>query len=265
MHGQEPSADVARAMAQCDVIFCLTKMSMAHTQARKAATDAGARYLSLPDYSTEVLSRQAMAADFVALTEISRYIAGIFTAASVLTMRSPAGTDLACRVDGRVANMAPGWCDGPGSLASPPDSETNIAIVEDSSHGIFVVDGSIPCREFGVLKSPITLTVAGGRVVAIAGEGAVRLNDVFDRLGDPRTRVLAEFGLGLNPKAELTGSMLEDEGCLGTAHIGIGANGTIGGTNNVPFHLDCIIKAPSIEADGRLVVDRGRIVHTGKP
>src|SRR5690242_14117527 len=48
MHGQEPPGDVAEAMLKSDVVFGLTRYSMAHSKARLRASQAGARYLSLP-------------------------------------------------------------------------------------------------------------------------------------------------------------------------------------------------------------------------
>ena len=59
MHGHEPPAHVGVAMSASKVIFGVTRMSMAHTNARRIATELGARYLSLPDYSEEVLLRPA--------------------------------------------------------------------------------------------------------------------------------------------------------------------------------------------------------------
>ena len=54
--------------------------------------------------------------------------------------------------------------------------------------------------------------------------------------------------------------MLPDEGALGTVHIGIGANSTIGGTNSVPFHLDHIIREPTLLLDDRVILNEGEIV-----
>ena len=86
------------------------------------------------------------------------------------------------------------------------------------------------------------------------------LNQVFSSAGDDRARIVAEIGIGLNPNAKLCGSMLEDEGCAGTAHVGIGANSTIGGQNQVPFHLDHIIREVSIELDGVPIVVEGKLI-----
>jgi aminopeptidase len=69
--------------------------------------------------------------------------------------------------------------------------------------------------------------------------------------------VLADLGLGLNPRARLSGRMLEDEGCAGTAHLGFGSNATIGGRNLVAFHLDFVIRRPNVWIDGSLAVREG--------
>ena len=257
MHGQEPPVDVAAQMSASDVIFGLTKMSMAHSQARYRATRAGARYLSLPDYSEAVLTRPALFADFRSLTPRADRLAEILTTGRRLTLTTQAGTQLTCDLTGRTGNSAPGWCNGPSTLASPPDAESNIAPLEDRSTGVIVVDGSIPHPALGLLAAPLTLRVAGGRVTDIDGPQAEILAGLFDELGNPATRVVAEFGIGLNPLAQLCGSMLEDEGCLGTAHLGIGANATIGGANHAPFHLDLVLRHVTVAVDDRVIMQAG--------
>lgn len=261
MHGEEPEVTIAEQMNQANVIFAITKMSMAHSRACKNAIANGARYLSLPDYSESLLQSASLQADFQSLTRQSEELADKLSVASTITLETASGSNMRFDIRGRFGNAAPGWCNGPGTIASPPDIETNIAIVEDGSEGILVVDGSIPCAEFGLLESPLTLRVEGGRVIEITGKQSKRLEAIFDRAATPLARILAEFGIGLNPKAKLTGVMLEDEGCLGTVHIGIGANATIGGQNSVPFHLDHIIRHATVKIDGDTLLKNGQLVN----
>jgi len=251
MHGQEPPNDIAKAMLESDAIFALTRYSMAHSKARLNASQRGARYLSLPDYSEEILMSGAMLADFRGLTALAHQLAQALSDGEELRVTTPNGTDLVCMIGGRVGNPAPGWCFGPGTIASPPDAETNIAVVEDGSVGEVIVDGSIPCPEIGLLEAPIRLKIRDGRVTEVSGGRSSELAKRYDMLNDARTRVVAELGIGLNPLAKLSGSMLEDEGCLGTVHLGMGSNATIGGENEVPFHLDHIIRDARIEIDGK--------------
>jgi leucyl aminopeptidase (aminopeptidase T) len=257
IHGQEPPQAVADAMSVVDVVFGLTTMSMAHTEARRRAGSRGTRYLSLPDYSHEVLAGQALRADFRALTGAAQGLAERFTAGRSMRLTSRAGTDIALDISGRTGNAAPGWCDGSGTLASPPDAEANVALIEDAAKGVLVVDGSVPCAELGLLSAPLTLHVAEGQIQSAEGEAAAIFAEVIGRIGDFASCVVAELGVGLNPHARVIGSMLEDEGALGTVHVGIGANTALGGQNRVPFHLDHVLRAPTLAIDGRTIISDG--------
>lgn len=261
MHGAEPAAAAAEKMSAAHVIFCLTRLSMAHTQARKKATDRGARFLSLPDYSLELLAGPSLTADFGALAPLAERLGRRLDLASRAVIKTEAGTDLVLDLTGRTANRCPGLCRQPGALASPPDAEVNIAPLEGSAQGVIIVDGSIPCPELGLLTRPVKLTVTNGAVAALDGDPAEIhvLERLFHEAGD-KARVLGEFGLGLNPKARLSGKMLEDEGCAGTVHFGFGSNATIGGENAVSFHLDFVVKQPTVWLDEEMILEGGRIL-----
>jgi leucyl aminopeptidase (aminopeptidase T) len=71
---------------------------------------------------------------------------------------------------------------------------------------------------------------------------------------------LAELGVGTNDRAQLTGLVLEDEKILGTVHVAFGASAGIGGTVGVPIHLDVVVVGPTLEVDGRTVLEEGRFV-----
>lgn len=253
MHGASSPASVAEAMFNADVIFCLTRMSMAHSEARKAATDNGARYLSLPDYSLDQLASPALLFDFSSIGQTVTALADTLDGGEVIQLTTGLGSKLVLNVKGRIANRCPGLVHESGSLGSPPDAEVNIAPLETCSEGVLVIDGSIPCKEVGLLNAPVTLKIECGRITDIESDdpAAVKaLNSMFEKAG-PNSRVLAEFGIGLNPDAQLCGRMLEDEGCAGTVHFGFGSNITIGGLNEVPFHLDFVMRSPEVRVDGK--------------
>ena len=112
-----------------------------------------------------------------------------------------------------------------------------------------IVDGTI--AGVGIPASPVRMEIAGGRLVAAAGPEGEQLLALLTRHGDQATTV-AELGIGTNEKAKLTGNVLEDEKILGTVHVAFGASAAIGGTIQVPVHLDCVV----MRAD-----DRGRWHH----
>ncbi len=250
IHGQEPPEETAQAMMESHVIFGLTKMSMAHSRARRNATDRGAKYLSLPEYSWDVLCRRAMQIDFRKLTPICVKISELINASKTMKIISGDKAELCCDIRGRTANMAPGWCYAPGSMASPPDVEVNIAPLESATHGKFIVNGSITTPDIGLLDEPQLLILENGAVTSVEGSQAKAIEKLFDNASNPKARIAGEIGLGLNPLATLSGAMLEDEGCIGL-HIGFGSNATIGGKNAVPFHVDFVTIGSTVILDDK--------------
>jgi len=75
-------------------------------------------------------------------------------------------------------------------------------------------------------------------------------------------RNVAEFGIGTNDKAILSGNILEDEKVQGTIHIAFGDNKSMGGSVQVPSHLDGLIKQPTVWFDEQKVMENGRLLIT---
>ena len=57
----------------------------------------------------------------------------------------------------------------------------------------------------------------------------------------------------------MSGRMLEDEGVLGTMHIGIGNNLSYGGTYSEIARIDLIMKNPTCVVDGHYVIKDGKL------
>ena len=70
---------------------------------------------------------------------------------------------------------------------------------------------------------------------------------------------VAELGIGTNYKAKITGNVLEDEKVAGTCHIAFGNNKHFGGLVDVPFHVDVVIKNPTIYGDDLLIMEDGKL------
>ncbi|MBF0547090.1 MAG: hypothetical protein HQM08_21795 [Candidatus Riflebacteria bacterium] len=260
IHGQEPSERIRQKMLAVEIIFCFTKFSLAHTEARRSATENSARFMSLPMYNRKILQSRALRADFKLLANDGFRVAEMLNKGEKVEITSSDGTNLKFSISERRANTAPGFCHLPGELASPPDSETNIAIVEDSTEGIFLVNGSIPHPEIGLIHEPITLYFHEGKIYKIEGNHlAKRLENIFEKAGSENARIAGEFGVGLNPFASLSGDMLEDEGVRGTVHIGVGSNATIGGLNKINFHLDHVTSRVDVKIDKIFLMKQGNL------
>ena len=91
------------------------------------------------------------------------------------------------------------------------------------------------------------------------GESAARLVALLEPHGKD-ARTVAEFGIGTNDKAILTGVILEDEKVMGTIHIAFGDNRSMGGSVRVASHLDGLVKQPSVWFDDRQVMKDGQLL-----
>ncbi len=250
IHGSEPPNDVANYMKNSDLILGLTRNSMAHSEARKQATSNGVRYLSLADYSKDVLMHPSLRTNFYELSTKVKRLSQKFTSGKQIKIKTKKGTDLFLDITNRIGNYAPGFVNDTILLGSPPDIEANIAPQENKSNGVIVVDGSIPIQEIGLLSEPITLEIKNGCITSIEGNSKYKhfLLSLFEKFGD-KSRILAELGVGFNDAAKLCGNMLIDEGSFGTFHCGFGSNSTIGGINEVNFHLDFVFNSNEIQID----------------
>jgi len=261
IHGEQVSDEVECAMVAADLIICHTKFSLAHTDARLNASINGARFLSLPDYSVELLLHEAMGVDFYRIGKKTKILTKLFDTAKVIEVSTENGTRLVSCIEDRHGNNCPGYVDEPGSLGSPPDAEVNIAPLEGTSNGVIVVDGSIAHPLIGLLDEKVQLEIKNGLIVDIQGERKTIgvLESIFKSVDSNKTKVLAEIGFGFNPMAQLSGVMLLDEGTSKTVHFGFGSNVTIGGLNKVPFHLDFVCREPNITLDGKSVMQKGEL------
>jgi len=252
----EPPRAVAAAMAAADVVLAPTIQSLSHTDARRVASEAGVRIGSLPGVTEEMLGR-LMTSDLDELRRRSWALGIAMNRASEARITCPHGSDLRIDLEGRAATVDAGELGSRGAFGNLPCGEGFIAPVIEGTEGVLVVDGSI--AEVGLLDTPTALTVREGRLVEATGPDGSRLLELLTAHGEEATSV-AELGIGTNEEAELTGNILEDEKILGTCHVAFGASAAIGGTVQVPVHLDCVVLEPTIEIDGETVVRSGELL-----
>ena len=249
-HAAEPPRAVAAAMAAADVVLAPTIQSISHTEARKIASENGVRVGSLPGVTEEMLGR-LMASD---LEEVRRRGWAVVTA-----LNRGSEARITCRTgsDTRTGLVDAGELGNRGAFGNLPCGEGFIAPVEGTTEGVLVVDGSIAA--VGLLDTPTALTIREGHLVEATGPDGSQLLELLTVHGEDGTNV-AELGIGTNEEAMLTGNILEDEKILGTCHVAFGASAAIGGTVQVPVHLDCVVLEPTVEIDGETIVSGGDLL-----
>jgi leucyl aminopeptidase (aminopeptidase T) len=255
-HAAEPPRPVAAAMAAADVVLAPTIQSLSHTAARKAASEAGVRIATLPGVTEEMLAR-LMNGDLAEMRRRGWAIVNVMNRGSQVRISDANGTDLSFSIEGREGIVDAGELSGKGAFGNLPCGEGFIAPVEGTAEGTLVVDGSIAA--IGLVESPVQLTIEGGHLVGATGDEGAQLMELLTPHGPDGTNV-AELGIGTNEEAILTGNILEDEKIFGTAHVAFGASAGIGGTVQVPVHLDVVVKEPTVEIDGEAILGGGELL-----
>ncbi|HEY5709006.1 MAG TPA: aminopeptidase [Solirubrobacterales bacterium] len=253
-NGAEPPTPVAAAMVAAEVVLAPTIQSLSHTNARRAATQAGVRIATLPGVTEDMLSR-LMNADMRTLRRRGAAIAAALRSGEEARITCQHGSDLRLGLKDRIPIADAGVLNAPGAFGNLPCGEAFVA--PTTAEGTLVVDGSI--AGVGKVETPVELTIRDGHLTDATGPEGATLLEMLTMHGEDGTNV-AELGIGTNEEATLTGNILEDEKILGTAHVAFGASAAIGGTVQVPVHLDCVIVEPTVEVDGKEIVRGGQLL-----
>jgi leucyl aminopeptidase (aminopeptidase T) len=253
-HAAEPPKTVAEAMAAADVVLAPTIQSLSHTAARKRASENGARCATLPGVTEDMLAR-VMSADMEDLRRKGLAVAAALDRASEAWITDSNGTDLRLDLSGREAIPDAGDLTERGAFGNLPCGEGFISPA--GGNGILVVDGSM--AGIGLVDQPVELVIEGGHLTSARGGQGMAFMELLTEHGDDATTI-AELGVGTNEKAKVTGEILEDEKILGSIHIAFGASAGIGGTVQVPVHLDCVVLKPTLELDGEAIVRDGELL-----
>lgn len=256
-HGEELPLAVSKAMDASDVVIGATSKSMTHTEATRNAVRNGARVASMPGMALDMLTNGGMTADYGLVEKAAQEVAFILTNGERITIRSEAGTDLEALIQGRKGKADTGLLTEKGTYGNLPGGEAFIAPLEDSAEGVIAFDG--PIASAGLEHPPILVEIKDGKALRT---DQPELRKIFSTVEN--ACVVAEMGIGVNPKAGVIGNILEDEKALGTAHVAFGNNLNFGGVNRSQIHMDGILLNPTVMVDGRILLDKGGlIINTG--
>lgn len=248
--GKEPDEETAQMMKDADVALLITKYSLSHTNSRRKACASGTRIVSMPGITYEVVNR-CVDIDYNELYKINAKLRERLIGSSKIHVTTKLGTDIKLGVT-EVHGENGGYRDKPGMWGNLPAGEVDSGVKSFVTNGTIVVDGSFPGMK---LAKPITIRIKNGYAVSIEGDDD-KLKSQLDAVG-PDAYKIAEFGIGTNKKAIITGVVLEDEKVMGTCHFALGNDLSYGGENDVPIHLDGVIKNPTIVVDDEIIIEEG--------
>jgi leucyl aminopeptidase (aminopeptidase T) len=256
-NGEEPPPEIAALMRMFDVVLCPTSKSLTHTDARRAASAQGIRIATLPNVTEETMIR-CMNADYNRIAERTFKLCEMLEKTEAIKVKAPAGTDITLPKRGRKAFASSGLFREKGQSGNLPTGEAYLAPEEGKSNGVVVVDGSMAM--IGMVSEPIRINVVDGYATKITGGAeAQKLIQLLEPHGND-ARTVAEFGIGTNDQAILTGRIIEDEKVMGTIHIAFGDNKSMGGSVRVASHLDGLIKQPTVWFDDKVIMKEGKFI-----
>lgn len=196
---------------------------------------------------TEEMMLRSVNVDFSMMKRAADKLINQMREAVSLHITTEAGTDVMLGIKDRSFSGDIGVV--PGEMSNLPCGEIYCAPLETEADGVVVFDASI--GDIGLLESPLKVFIRKGRITNFLSdnENLVRKITQLTEV-DEDAWIIGEFGIGVNPGAQITGNMLEDEKTLGTAHIAFGNNEDFpgGGKNKSKIHRDYLFYRPTIKS-----------------
>lgn len=245
----ELPAEAVRLLYGATAGLISTRRSYTHTDGVRGAAKAGARFATNSRVSEEQLVG-GLLGDYREIARIGARYAARLEAAAEVRITSTAGTNLTFGISQQAGMCETGLYTTPGLVGNLPAGEAACGIDDGTGNGTLVVDGSYP--GLGQVDEPISLSFKDGAIEHVSGGRASELLALLEAAG-PQSRYLAELGIGLNPNFVIQGNTLLDEKIAGTIHIATGNDVTFGGSNNVAYHADAVIRSPRLFLDGEEV------------
>jgi hypothetical protein len=193
--------------------------------------------------------------------------------AGVVRVLTPDGTDISFRIGRRPFNKQDGDA-SPQRMSSAkvqvdreielPAGVLRVAPLEETANGVIV----IPEARFGKEKTyGLRLRFVDGKVVELTAERNSAAARAAIMTGNPGTRSFREFGLGFNTKL----TMQEGSPILpyfaygaGMVRMSLGDNEELGGSVRGGGRRWFFFPSATVEANGHVVVDHGKLMEATK-
>lgn len=254
--GAEVPAPVAAAMAAAQVVINQSTYSITHTVAVREAMKKGARVANLRNVTEEMMVSGGITADYQQVKRITEKLARLLTEADVIRLTTPEGTDFTMRSAGRSAIAQSGFVTKPGELSGLPDGEATLAPLEGVTEGVIV--SPYIADQIGPITEPFRMEIVKGKITNVTGgKQAQDLKRILGARDDAGYNAASQFALGTNPACRIIPNTREISKKLGTAHVAIGDNISLGGKSKGTYHIDIVFLNVSVYLDGKCIVKDG--------
>jgi 2,5-dihydroxypyridine 5,6-dioxygenase len=255
--------EVVEAFKQSDILIDLVLLLW--TPEKHEVQDAGTRVLSCIE-PVEVLQRMFPTEDQRRRAEAAE---AMIRAAGRLRVTNELGSDLVYELGDMNPFCQYGYTDEPGRWDHFASTHVVHAANDGGVNGTLILQPGDALTAFGrYIEAPVRLEIEGGLIRSIEGGfDAWVLQSYIDKFDDERASAVSHIGWGLNEHARWdahligTGGIgMDARGWIGNVMFSIGPNTEFGGTNDTTCHVDIPMRDCTLELDGDVVVERGRIV-----
>jgi 2,5-dihydroxypyridine 5,6-dioxygenase len=257
---------VEAAVDKADFVVDLVRETIVHVPLRDRIKERGGRALTIrepPDVLERMFPTEEIKRDVEAVRE---RLVGCTT----LHVTSEAGTDLAYELVTRSPFTQYGYADVPGRWDQWPSALAVVYPTDGTAEGTVVIQSGdivFPFKRY--VETPVRLTVEKGFVVAAEGGlDAQLIEGYLASWRDGDAFAVSHAGFGMHPRAQWSALAFFDKeetvGMDGRCFRGgfvfsTGPNRYTG--RFVEAHLDIPLRGCTVEADGELLLDRGRVLE----
>ena len=226
-----------------------------------------ARLASIPGVNGETIEC-IMKTDYNKIEKFGWRLAEVLTKAKKARITSQLGSDLKMELgEWEIpADLDDGKLYYPRNWDNLPSGEACITPREGSAEGTLIVDGGLRGYFLAGEKKIVELEISDGKINKFQGSAGKEVKEIFRRYESMagvhqkgNMYKISELGIGTNAAAQVTWNIVEFEKKLGTVHVAAGKNLQLGGTIDAPQHLDMVVMRPTLEIDGKKIIEDGKI------
>ncbi|MGE5617775.1 MAG: aminopeptidase [Sphingomonadaceae bacterium] len=256
--GQELPDTVAGAFLRSNAVVNLARWAVEHTRAATAALQAGVRFSNLRNWEDGVLESPGVTTDYEVVRRNALAVDALLEKGREVRVTSPEGTDFTLKLCGRPGKAQTGFADEPGRFSGLPDGESTVAPLEGSTNGRIV--NPYIMEKIGLVTEPFELEIKDGWIVGLKGGKQARDLQEFLEKSDPNAkRIASQFAMGMNPDCRVFPNTREVSKKLGTIHVAMGDNISLGGTVQSGVHIDIVVLNATVTLDGKVILEKGQL------
>lgn len=256
--GQELPETAAGAFFRSSAVINLTQWPIVHSRAVSAALGAGCRTCNLRGFNDGMLESPGVTTDYEVVRKNALAVDALLEQSREIRFTTADGCDLTMKLCGRKGKAQTGFADGPGKFSGLPDGESTVAPLEGTTEGCIVNPYIID--KIGRVDEPFRMEIKDGWIVNVeGGKQAQRLLELFEKSDPNARRFASQFALGMNPDCRIFPDTKEVSKRLGTLHVALGDNISLGGAVQCGLHIDIVILNPTVWLDGKRVLEDGKL------